>query len=207
MRHRRIINIQTQPGILHNTLLTIMTVLELSPTHQFVHKNQWTLEMLIPHYKLWPGLENLVMSHKNWYPLFVYTWKLHLCTTQKHQVLDHRWPGLLLQTTFYQCCQAMRVHFMALEDINRIKWGTRLLLTAVLAPFGDYISLCHILKARHCLLSPNGCFSSCTALHPPTPHPLLYAHPYRPNPWYYRSWKTTSSIQVTCRNSYEMMAT
>ena len=56
-----------------------------------------------------------------------------------YPVLDHRWPGLLLQIAFYQCCQATR-------GTNRIAWGTKLLLT--LASLVDCISLCHILKAQ-----------------------------------------------------------
>ena len=95
---------------------------------------------------------------------------------QKHQVLDHRWPGLLLQTAFYRCCQTTRVHFMALEGINRTAWGTRLLLTAVLASLVDSTSLCPILRAQHCCLSPNGCFNPPSASHPP-PTPLPPARP------------------------------
>ena len=34
---------------------------------------------------------------------------------------------------------------MALEGINMIAWGTKLLLTAVLASLVDCISMCHIL--------------------------------------------------------------
>ena len=101
----------------------------------------------------------------------------HACTTQKHQVLDHRWPGLLLQTAFYRCCQTTRVHFMALEGINRTAWGTRLLLTAVLASLVDSTSLCPMLRAQHCFLSPNGCFNLPLASHPP-----LHPPPARPPP-------------------------
>ena len=118
--------------------------------------------------------ENRSYRHNNWCPFFACTWKLHPCTTQKHQVLDHGWPGLLLQTAFYRCCQTIRVHFMALEGINRTAWGTRLLLTAVLASLVDSTSLCPILRAQHCCLSPNSCFSPPLASHPPLPppHPL-----------------------------------
>ena len=68
-----------------------------------------------------------------------------------------------------------RVHFMALEGINRTAWGTSLLLTAVLASLVDSTSLCPMLRAQHCCLSPNGCFSSPSASHPPPT-------PYRLNP-------------------------
>ena len=36
-----------------------------------------------------------------------------------------------------------RVHFMVPRGINRTVWGTKLLLTPVLASFVDCISLCH----------------------------------------------------------------
>ena len=103
----------------------------------------------------------------------------HALYTQKHQVLDHRWPGLLLQTAFYRCCQTTKVHFIALEGINRTAWGTRLLLTAVLASLVDSTSLCPMLRAQHCCLGPNGCFGPPSASHPPPPppHPLPPAHP------------------------------
>ena len=72
------------------------------------------------------------------------------------------------------------VHFMALEGINRTAWGTRLLLMAVLASLVDSTSLCPILRAQHCCLSPNGCFSPPSVSHPPPPprHPP----PTRPPP-------------------------
>ena len=51
--------------------------------------------------------------------------------------------------------------------INRIAWGTKLLLTAVWASFANGIFLCHLLKAQHCSLSPNECFNP--PLAPPAP--------------------------------------
>ena len=69
---------------------------------------------------------------------------------------------------------------MALEGINRTAWGTRLLLTAVLASLVDSTSLCPILRAQHCCLSPNGCFSPPSASHPPLPPP--HPPPARPPP-------------------------
>ena len=110
---------------------------------------------------------------------------------------------------FYRCCQTTRVHFMALEGINRTAWGTRLLLTAVLASLVDSTSLCHILRAQHCCLSPNGCFSPPLASHPP-PTPLPPTHPLLTQSVILQALKKsiqkTSSIQVACRNSYEMIA-
>ena len=100
------------------------------------------------------------------------------------QVLDHRWPGLLLQTAFYRCCQTTRVHFVALKGLNRTAWGTRLLLTAVLASLVDSTSLCPTPRAQHCCLSPNGYFSPPSASHPPPPPPTPFRPPtpYRLNP-------------------------
>ena len=55
---------------------------------------------------------------------------------------------------------------MVLGRTNRTTWGTRLLLTAVLASLVDCISLCHLLKAQHCSLSLNWCYgSSLSELH------------------------------------------
>ena len=42
---------------------------------------------------------------------------------------------------------------MVLGCINRTVWGTKLLLTAILASLVDCISLFHMLKAQHCSLS------------------------------------------------------
>ena len=63
--------------------------------------------------------------------------------------------------------------------IYRTAWGTRLLLTTVLASLVDSTSLCPILRAQHCCLSPNSCFSPLSASHPPLPPPTLLppAHP------------------------------
>ena len=64
----------------------------------------------------------------------------HSWTIQKHQALDNRLPGLLLQTAFYQCCETMRVHFMVLGCINRTAWGIKLFLTAVWASLVNCIN-------------------------------------------------------------------
>ena len=69
---------------------------------------------------------------------------------------------------------------MVLRGINGTVWGTRLLLTPVLASFVDCISLCHKLKAQHCSLSLSGCFNPPSASHPPPPPPHL--PPARPPP-------------------------
>ena len=53
--------------------------------------------------------------------------------------------------------------------VNRTAWGTKLLLTAVWASLVDCTSPSHLLKAHHCSLSPNGCFTSPSAPHPPPP--------------------------------------
>ena len=95
----------------------------------------------------------------------------HACTIQEHQALDNRLPGLLLQMAFYRCCETARVHFIILGCVNRTAWGTKLLLTTVWTSLVDCISLCHLLKAQHCSLSPNGCFNPSLAPHHP-PHSL-----------------------------------
>ena len=58
---------------------------------------------------------------------------------------------------------------MVLGHVNRTAWGTKLLLTAVWASLVDCISSCHLLKAQHCSLSPNGCFTLPLTPHPPPP--------------------------------------
>ena len=68
--------------------------------------------------------------------------KLHSCTTQKHQIFDHKWQGLHSQMAFYQCCLTTKMHFVALRGINRTAWSTKLLLIAVLAHPG--IVLVHV---------------------------------------------------------------
>ena len=90
---------------------------------------------------------------------------------------DYRWPGMLLQTAFYRCCETMRVHFMVLSGINRTGWDTKLLLTSVLASFVYCISLCHTLKAQHCSLSMNGCLTRLLLTTRPCLTPPLPVHP------------------------------
>ena len=65
-----------------------------------------------------------------------------------------------------------------LRGINRTAWDTKLLLTALLAHPVDCTSSGPILKAQHCCLSPNGCFTPPSASHPPLPPPS----PARPPP-------------------------
>ena len=98
---------------------------------------------------------------------------------------------------------------MALKGINRIAWGTKLLLTTVLASLVDCISLCHILKAYHCSLSPNGCFNLPRAPHPPTPLPSHLPTPVDSICDITRAQKAIQKpavFQVACRNSNEMIA-
>ena len=97
-------------------------------------------------------------------------------------IADHRWPSLLLQMAFYRCCETTRVHFKVLGRVNRTAWGTKLLLTAVLASLVDCISSCHLLKAQHCSLSPNWCFTLPSAPHPPPPSTPPHPPPTRPSP-------------------------
>ena len=104
----------------------------------------------------------------------------HALAILKHQVIDNRLPGLLLQTAFYRCCETTRVHFMILGCVYRTALGTKLLLMAVLASPVDCISSCNFLKAQHCSLSPNGCFTPPSAPHPPPPPTPPPSHPPQP---------------------------
>ena len=60
---------------------------------------------------------------------------------------------------------------MVLGHVNRIAWGTKLPLMAVLASLVDCTSSCHLLKAQHCSLGPNCCFTPPLAPHPPPTRP------------------------------------
>ena len=131
--------------------------------------------------------ENRSYCRNNWYPFFVCTWKLHSCTTQKHQVLDHRWPGLLLQTAFYRCCQTTRVHFMALKGLHGIpgcssrqSWPPLWILPVCVPYWGHNTAAWAQMVALAHLRLPTL---------PPIPLPPT---PYRLNPWYYRHWKKLS---------------
>ena len=122
---------------------------------------------------------------------------------------------------FYRCCKTTKVHVMVLGRVNRTAWGTKLLLTAVWVSPVDFTSSRHLLKAQHCSLSPNGCFTPPSAPHPPplptpppptppppTPppsHPLLIESIYVITGAEKKPSKT-SSIQVACWNSYKMLA-
>ena len=113
--------------------------------------------------------------------------KPHSCTTQRHQALETRWPGLLLQADFFRSCKTTRVPFPALvwrarlsrplwplRGINKTAWGAKLILTAGLAYPVSCAGLGHLLMAGHCPLG------SLPRLRLPTrpPHPL----PTRPPP-------------------------
>ena len=37
----------------------------------------------------------------------------HALSMQRHQALESRWPGLLLQAAIFRRCKTTRVHFMA----------------------------------------------------------------------------------------------
>ena len=106
----------------------------------------------------------------------------HALPRNTKYVLGNRWPGLLLQMAFCRCCKTTKVHVMGLGRVNRTAWGTKLLLMAVWASLVDCTSSFHILKAQHCSLSPNGCFTPHLAPHPPPPPTPPPSHPYRINP-------------------------
>ena len=125
--------------------------------------------------------------------------------------LGNRWPGLLLQTAFCRCCKTTKMHVMVLGLINRIAWGTKLLLTAVWASLVNCTSSCHLLKVQHCPLSPNGYFTLLSAPHlplPPTspppicPSPIESIHDITGAEKIYQKQHSSSLY----RNSYKMLA-
>ena len=133
------------------------------------------MHILMMYIHIWPGLGKPVLSAHQ----LISTFCLYMKAALMHYpVLDHRWPGLLLQTAFYRCCWTTRMHFSALTGINRTAWGTRLLLRAAMAHPVDCTSAGPILRAQHCCLGPNGCFNPPSASHPPPPTPL----PTHPRP-------------------------
>ena len=97
------------------------------------------------------------------------------------------------------------MHFLAWRDINRTVVGITLFLAAVSAHLADCISSCHKLKAQHCYLSLNGCFTPPSASHsPPTcPPPKDSICDITETE---KNYPKTSSIQVACRISYKMIA-
>ena len=90
---------------------------------------------------------------------------------------------------------------MVLGCVNRTAWGTKLLLTAVLASLVDCISSGHLLKVQHCSLSPNWCFTPPLAPHRPPPIDSI-----RDITGAEKIISKTSSSQVASRISYEMIA-
>ena len=124
-------------------------------------------------------LENRPFRHKNWNPSFACHVQAHSCTIQKHQALDSRLPGLLLQTAFFtDGVKPWGCISWSWGHINRTACGTKLLLMAVLASLVDCISSCHLLKAQHCFLGLNWYFTppwlpthSHHPLNPPPTHP------------------------------------
>ena len=117
---------------------------------------------------LWENRQSLCID---WNLLFFCMWKLHSCTIKKHQVLDHRWPNLVLQKAFSDSVEP--------EGWSFWPWVALIGLYGVPNCSLDCISLCQLLNAKYCCLSSNGCFSLSSAsylfLPPPTPaHPNLY---------------------------------
>ena len=109
------------------------------------------------------------------------------------------------QVCFYRCCKTTEVHVMVLGRVNRTAWGTKLLLTAIWASLVDCTSSRHLLKAHHCSLSSNGCFTSPSA--PTRPHHPPHPPPTHPPPiesirditGAEINHQKTSSIQVACK--------
>ena len=114
------------------------------------------------------------------YFLSVHESYTHALPINTKYVLGHRWPGLFSQMGFCRCSLTTRIYLLALRGINRTEWGTKLFLMVVLAHPLGCIRLCHIMKAQHCCLSPNGSLSPPSAPHTPPP-PSCPPTPYRLN--------------------------
>ena len=103
---------------------------------------------------------------------FLHVDKSHLCSIQRHQALEIRWPGLLLQAAFFDALKPQGYilwPMWPLKGINKTAWGAKLILTADLAFSVSCASLGHLLMAQHYHLCLNVCFSPPMAPHPPTP--------------------------------------
>ena len=68
-------------------------------------------------------LENRPCCHKYWNPFFACRWKSHSCTIQRHQALESRWPGLLLQAAVFRRCKTTRVHFIYMAQYAPLSLG------------------------------------------------------------------------------------
>ena len=96
-----------------------------------------------------------------------------------------------------------------LVGINRTAWGTKLLLTAVLAWLVGCISLCHKLRAQtFAYLCLNGCFTPPLAPHSLPPHPFLTRLPpieaiHDILQVLKKLSQKTSSVLIACRISYK----
>ena len=131
-------------------------------------------------------LENWPYWHYYWNPFFACRWKPHSCTIQRHQALETRWPGMLLQAAFSEAVKpqgCLSWHLWPLRGINKTAWGAKLILTADLAYMVSCAGLGHLLMLKHCPLSLNVFFTPPMAPHlPPPPTPYLL------NPCHYSSW-------------------
>ena len=132
---------------------------------------EWCNLLSVKLYVTGPGKTGLMCTSTIFYFLSVRESYTHALPRNTKYLTTDGHAGLLSQTAFYRCCQTTRMHFSALRGINRTEWGTKLLLTAVLAHPVDCTSYGPILKAQNCCLSPNGCFSLPLASHPPLPPP------------------------------------
>ena len=141
-----------------------------------------------------PGLGKPIMSTHQLKSTFVCTWKLHSCTTQKHQVLDHRWPGLLLQTAFTYAVEPWGWIFgpwgalIGLHGVpgcsERQPWPTLWIVLAQV-PYWRHSTTAWVQMVPLAHLR----FPTRPGLPPPPSHPST---PYRLDPGYYRSCKNLS---------------
>jgi len=150
---------------INGILFIIFGLLYLSAMHRKC------IPLMIPTADMW-WKTNLMVTNNYWNPFFTCRWKSHLCTIQRHQALDTRWPSLLLQVVFCNTVKpwgCISWPVWPLRGINKIACCAKLILTADLAYPVSCASLGHLRMAQHCHLSLNICFSPPTALHCPAP--------------------------------------
>ena len=88
----------------------------------------------------------------------------------KYMAICYRQPGLLSQTAF---ADLIKLHWCiivlvgSLGSTNHKWWGVRLLPMSILTYPVDCVHLCHLLRAQHHCLCPNG--RELQLAHPPPP--------------------------------------
>ena len=156
-------------------------------------------------------LENRPYGHKYWNPFFACRGKPHSCTIQRHQALETRWPGLLLQAAFFRRCKTTRVPFPegkgtpqgnlcgpwgALIRLHglpnwswRQAWPTQWVVLVWVTYWWQTSALWVWMFALPHLRLPTRPHRPPHPPPPPTPPPYHPPTPYRLNSCYYKSWK------------------